>query len=193
MPPQFWPNQFNSWHNNQPGPWMTYPSGGYNPRNFNLRAQAPSQHEVHMVDHSYQPTREFAEAFNTMTLAEPSPNWYMDSAASSHLASSPGILQSVVNLDTENSVIVGDGSSIPIQSSGKSLIPSKTHPLTLNNVLVAPKIVKNLIYVRRFTTDNWCSVEFDPFVFFCQGKLYSAVRVLVIFILCPHLSITPNV
>lgn len=103
-----------------------------------------------------------------MIVAEPYPNWYMDSGASSHLASSLGILQSVVNFDTENLVIVGNISSIPIRSSGKSLIPSKTRPLILNNVLIAPQIVKNLIYVRRFTTDNWCSVEFYPFGF--SGK-----------------------
>lgn len=35
----------------------------------------------------------------------------------------------------------------------------------MNNVFVAPNIIKNLISVRRFTNDNWCSVEFDPFGF----------------------------
>jgi len=35
--------------------------------------------------------------------------------------------------------------------------------LHLNNVLVAPHIIKNLISVRQFTIDNCCSVEFDPF------------------------------
>jgi histone deacetylase 1/2 len=33
----------------------------------------------------------------------------------------------------------------------------------LHNVLVTPNIIKNLISVRRFTRDNLCSVEFDPF------------------------------
>jgi hypothetical protein len=28
--------------------------------------------------------------------------------------------------------------------------------------LVSPQIIKNLISVRQFTTDNNCSVEFDP-------------------------------
>ena len=43
--------------------------------------------------------------------------------------------------------------------------PLHTRPLSLQNVLVAPNIIKNLISVRRFTNDNWCSVEFDPFGF----------------------------
>lgn len=98
-----------------------------------------------------------------MTLSEQ--NWYMDSGATSHLASSAGNLYYVTKLNTGNSVVVGNGSSIPIQSSGNSLIPSKTHPLKLTNVLVAPDIVKNLISVCQFTNDNWCSIEFDPFGF----------------------------
>jgi hypothetical protein len=35
--------------------------------------------------------------------------------------------------------------------------------LHLHNVLISPHIIKNLIFVRRFTIDNHCSVEFDPF------------------------------
>lgn len=37
--------------------------------------------------------------------------------------------------------------------------------MLLNNVLITPQIVKNLISVRKFTKDNFCSVEFDPFGF----------------------------
>jgi hypothetical protein len=33
----------------------------------------------------------------------------------------------------------------------------------LNNVLVTPDIIKNLLFVRQFTTDNNCSMEFDLF------------------------------
>jgi hypothetical protein len=29
-------------------------------------------------------------------------------------------------------------------------------PLHLNNVLVSPKLIKNLIFVHRFTSDNNC-------------------------------------
>jgi hypothetical protein len=35
-------------------------------------------------------------------------------------------------------------------------------PFYLNDVLVAPHITHNLLFVRRFTTDNSCSIEFDP-------------------------------
>jgi hypothetical protein len=36
-------------------------------------------------------------------------------------------------------------------------------PFYLNDVLVAPDLVQSLLSVRRFTTDNSCSMEFDPF------------------------------
>ena len=32
-----------------------------------------------------------------------------------------------------------------------------------NDVLVAPNLVQSLLSVRRFTTDNSCSMVFDPF------------------------------
>ena len=44
-------------------------------------------------------------------------------------------------------------------------MPYPFPPLILKNVLHAPHIIKNLLYVRRFTTDNNISVEFDPFGF----------------------------
>jgi hypothetical protein len=43
---------------------------------------------------------------------------------------------------------------------GDSVLPG---PFYLNNILLAPDMVQSLLYVRCFTTDNWCSIEFDPF------------------------------
>jgi hypothetical protein len=39
------------------------------------------------------------------------------------------------------------------------------NPLLLNNILVSPLLVKNLIFVRVLTRDNNVSIEFDPFGF----------------------------
>ncbi|GJY48648.1 ribonuclease H-like domain-containing protein [Tanacetum coccineum] len=38
-------------------------------------------------------------------------------------------------------------------------------PLHLNNALITPDIIKNLIYVRQFVRNNHCIVEFDAFGF----------------------------
>ena len=56
-----------------------------------------------------------------------------------------------------SSIIVGNGSMIPVTATGSTELP---HSLRLNNILVS--LIKNLISVRQFTTDNNCSVEFDP-------------------------------
>lgn len=75
------------------------------------------------------------------------------------------MIHSNLNPNIKHSVIVGNGSTIPVTASGSSSIPSNSRLLSLNQVLVTPQIVKNLISVRKFTKDNWCSVEFDPFSF----------------------------
>jgi hypothetical protein len=58
-----------------------------------------------------------------------------------------------------SSIIVGNGATLPVIGTGYSTIPGPFH---LNDVLVAPHIIKNLLFVRKFTTDNRVSVEFDP-------------------------------
>jgi hypothetical protein len=59
-----------------------------------------------------------------------------------------------------SSIVVGNDSSLLINSVGDSVLPK---PFYLNNILLVPDMVQSLLSVRRFTTDNWCSMEFDPF------------------------------
>jgi hypothetical protein len=58
-----------------------------------------------------------------------------------------------------SSIVVGNGSTLPVTSVGDSILPG---PFYVNDVLVASHITHNLLSVRRFTTDNSCSIEFDP-------------------------------
>jgi hypothetical protein len=85
-----------------------------------------------------------------------------DSGASHHTTTLAGNISKPrpLNSSTPSSIIVGSGSSLPIASVGDSVIPG---PFYLNNILLAPDIVQSLLSIRRFTTDNWCSMEFDPF------------------------------
>jgi hypothetical protein len=64
-----------------------------------------------------------------------------------------------LNSGSPSSIIVGNGSTLPLTSVGDSVIPG---PFYLNNILLTPDIIQSLLSVRRFTTDNWCSMEFDP-------------------------------
>jgi hypothetical protein len=102
-------------------------------------------------------------SFSTMTLTPLAVNdWVADSGASNHTTSNVGNLTSVRPLTSTDpsSIVVGNGSALLVTSVGDSTLPS---PFYLNNVIVTPDIIQNLLYIRRFTTDNWCSMEFDPF------------------------------
>ncbi|XP_071695889.1 uncharacterized protein [Rutidosis leptorrhynchoides] len=105
-------------------------------------------------------------AFSAMTLQDyGAAGWHMDTGASNHLTSYINNLSTVFNNCRYSSVAVGDGKTIHVTNTGHSLLPNTHRPLHLNNVLVTPNIVKNLISVRQFTRDNLVSVEFDPFGF----------------------------
>jgi hypothetical protein len=100
-------------------------------------------------------------AFSTMAMTPPSSDWVVDSGASYHTTSNTGTL-SHPHPSHPSSIVVGNGSTLSVTSVGASVLPE---PFYLNNVLVAPHFTHNLLYVCRFTTDNSCSIEFDPFGF----------------------------
>ena len=109
---------------------------------------------------------ELPQLFNAMTLQPPDDNWYLDTGASTHLMNDPGTLPFISNWrNCTSHIMVGDGTLIPVKGYDTSTLPSPHPSLTLRNIQFAPAIVKNLIYVRRFTTDNNVSVEFDHFGF----------------------------
>jgi len=87
--------------------------------------------------------------------------WVMDSGASNHLTPDTGNISLFrpPRSTYPSSIIVGNGSILPVTTTSHTVI---SRPLYLNNVLVAPHIIKNLISVRQFTKDNNCSIEFDP-------------------------------
>jgi hypothetical protein len=105
---------------------------------------------------------------SVQTWAPSSPKeWVFDSGATGHLSKDADILDSLSSHPVYHYVTVGDGFSVPVSSSGHASLPSvlSNHPLHLRNVLVTPRIIKNLISIHQFTTDNNCSVDFDPFGF----------------------------
>ena len=157
---QHWQSPYPQWQPRNPN-WGSY----YTPQLSQPQLMRPTQ-QANMAMPLLQPTTDFAQAFNTMTLTDPSAGeWYMDSGATSHLAADPGILKSCLNKNISHSVIVGNGSQIPVLATGNTTLHTSSRPLSLNRILIAPDIVKNLISVRKFTRDNFCSVEFDPYGF----------------------------
>ncbi|KAJ9535086.1 hypothetical protein OSB04_un001838 [Centaurea solstitialis] len=107
-----------------------------------------------------QPTA-LPQAFSSMTLQDPgNADWYMDT----------GLLHIFMPTQVSSSLLaiisVGDGSRIPVTHMGTTTLTHNPYrTLSLNNVLITPQIIKNLISVRQFTRDNKCTIEFDEFGF----------------------------
>ncbi|GJV57137.1 ribonuclease H-like domain-containing protein [Tanacetum coccineum] len=118
------------------------------------------------------------QAFTTRTLHDPTTGaWNMDIGASSHLNNFVTSLSTILNSCMYSPVSVGDGHSIPVTNTGHSILSTPLKSVRLNNVLITPHIVKNLIFVRQFVRDNDCTIEFDSFGF--SVKDFMTRRVLL--------------
>jgi hypothetical protein len=92
----------------------------------------------------------------------PVTDWVADSSATNHTTPHPGHLFSPRphSLAHPSSIIVGNGSVLPITSVGDSVLPG---PFYLNDVLATLDLVQSLLSFCCFTTGNSCFMEFDPF------------------------------
>jgi hypothetical protein len=84
-----------------------------------------------------------------------------------HTTPSVGNISTLRPLASPNpsSIVVGNGSSLSITSVGDSVLPG---PFYLNNILLAPDMIQSLLSIHRFTTDNWCTMKFNPFGLFVK-------------------------
>jgi hypothetical protein len=119
-----------------------------------------------------------------------------DSGVTHHTTLSDGNISTLCPLASSNpsSIVVGNGSSLPITSVGDSVLLG---PFYLNNILLAPDMVQSLLSVRRFTTDNWCSMKFDSFSLFVKDL--TAKNVIIrsnstdpLYMMCLPGSLTPS-
>jgi hypothetical protein len=95
-------------------------------------------------------------SFNTMALQPPHNSvndWVANSVASHHTTPSVSNISNPrpLNSASPSSIVIGNGSTLPVTSVGDSIIPA---PFYLNNILLVPDIIQSLLSVRRFTTDN---------------------------------------
>ncbi|GKB45443.1 ribonuclease H-like domain-containing protein [Tanacetum coccineum] len=103
----------------------------------------------------------FPQAFEPTTLQDPA--WNMYTGASSHLADNTCMLTSLSNSSIYPSLFVGNGHFIPVTHTTHSFLHTSNKPLHLNYILVTPHVIKNLIYVCKFTRDNDVSIEFNAY------------------------------
>jgi hypothetical protein len=103
-------------------------------------------------------------ALNNLVLQQG--GWVMDSGVSSHMTNDDGNISHSALLSTPHFVTVGNGNSVPISSSGHSSLRTPSgHVFKLNNVLLVPNLIRNLLSICKFTCDNFYSIEFDAFGF----------------------------
>jgi hypothetical protein len=170
-PWQQWYQNWNTWQHWAPwnAPPCPYPTSHWNKPNNTPKAQqngvlGPGPQQAAFSVNTPSPT-DIENAIHTLSFAQQDPSWYMDTGATSHMTSSQGNLSSYFKLSKNNKIIVGNGHSVPIHGLGSTHIPLPNPPFILKNVLHAPNLIKNLVSVRKFTTDNKVSIEFDPFGF----------------------------
>lgn len=73
------------------------------------------------------------------------------------------------------SVSLGDGSQIPIQSQGSASFSSSQRIFTLKNILHSPLLTKNLLSVLQFCIDNHVYFEFHSNFFVVKDSQSSTV------------------
>ncbi|KAI3518158.1 hypothetical protein L1887_06607 [Cichorium endivia] len=168
-PPQPWNNQSQPWNwfnqpwNVPPCPYPTAPGHRPPSQSPGILGAPPSQVAYASSESSYAPTN-IEQAMHTMTL-NPDQNWYLDTGATNHMTNTTGNLSTYVNNSMLNNIVVGNGSQIHTLGTGHTTLKPPYPPLKLQNILVAPNLIKNLLSVRRLTTDNLVAIEFDPFGF----------------------------
>ena len=100
---------------------------------------------------------------NLLTTPTPSQsNWIVDSGASHHITADLQNLSLHNPYGGDEDIIIGDGKGLPITHTGFTTLNSDSNTFTLDDVLCAPHIKRNLISVSQFCKHNNTSIEFFP-------------------------------
>jgi hypothetical protein len=77
------------------------------------------------------------------------------------MAAHSGNLSHSFPTSIESHIIVGNGAGLPISHIGSTSFPSSSRPLSLNNVIVSPHLIQNLVSIKALSRDDSVTVEFD--------------------------------
>ncbi|OIT18955.1 hypothetical protein A4A49_65798, partial [Nicotiana attenuata] len=92
-------------------------------------------------------------------------SWFVNSGASSHMTPNASNLSSITPYNGSDRVVVGNGTQLPISYIGHGIFSTSDSRFSLRDILVVPHLSTNLLSVRKFVSDNNCSMEFDLFGF----------------------------
>ena len=101
--------------------------------------------------------------------------WLIDSRASHNITGDLANLSIHSKYDGTDEVVIGDGSGLHVLHVGSLVHKSPTCTFHLNDTLCVPNILKNLISVHHFTSQNNVFVEFHPLFFLVKDKIMGAV------------------
>ena len=151
---------YNGGHGHGCGKW-----GSYTPRCQICKTKGHTIDRFRSHYECIEPTTQLVEAFNTScSLSNGSESyWFIDIGASAHMTPDPSQLDKVEPYHGKDCVIVGNGASLPISHTGM-LSPSSNFKLL--DVLIVPRLTKNLLSISKLTSDFPLSVTFshDNFV-----------------------------
>lgn len=94
-------------------------------------------------------------------------DWYVDNGALAHMTATSSNLDSAQVYTDKDMVVVGNGNSLPISHIGNCSI---TPDIDLLNVLVVPRITKNILSISQLTNDFPVNVIFSNDSFTIQNR-----------------------
>ena len=77
--------------------------------------------------------------------------WYLDSGATNHITTDIQRLSLKGTYLISTTIIVGDGTKVPIAAYGNAKLFCTTLPINLKDVLYVPRMKKNLISISKLT------------------------------------------
>ncbi|KAH9677219.1 retrovirus-related pol polyprotein from transposon RE2 [Citrus sinensis] len=106
-------------------------------------------------------------------------NWYLDSGATHHLTNDMSNMNMAEPFTGTFKLVIGNGVGLFITHTGSAVLRMKSSinhvDLKLNNILLVPKITKNLISVSKLTRDNNVVVEFTNDFCFVKDKVRNLI------------------
>ncbi|PKU67431.1 Retrovirus-related Pol polyprotein from transposon TNT 1-94 [Dendrobium catenatum] len=114
--------------------------------------------------YSAPPAEPSRALFTQPTQNNSTAEWILDSGATSHLTADSETLQQPTAYAGSDTISIANGNTLPIQHQGQGLLPLPNTPrkLYLQNILHVPALSHNLLSIHKLTTDNNCSISFDP-------------------------------
>jgi hypothetical protein len=119
-------------------------------------------------DEEYVPDNRMAAMASSSTGNDP--NRYLDSGATDHITRQLERLTMHDRYNGANHIRAANGAGMEIMHIGKSVLPTSTRPLHLNNVFHVPHTHKHLVSIHRFNLDNHTFIELHLFFFLIKDQ-----------------------